>query len=125
MKFSTFKRIHLRGVTQNLKVIKVKGQEEESPVYNVTLALQKVYNVAFALIKKKTRKVTLTFVVADVAKHHIRRQQRNACILPRGRIRTEIFCDVGRHCYGLQERAEEAEVEVDEEQKENEKTGVE
>ena len=124
MKFSISKRIHLRGVTQNLKVIKIKGQEE-SPVYDVTLALHKIYNVAFAFIKKKTRKVTLTFVVADVAKHHIRRQQRNACILPRGRIRTEIFCDVGRHCYGLQERAEEAEMEVDEEQKENEKTGVE
>ncbi|KYM82571.1 hypothetical protein ALC53_07062 [Atta colombica] len=121
MKFLVSKRIHLRGITQNLKVIKVKGQEEESPV----LAFQKIYNVALALIKKKTRKVTLTFVVADVAKHHIRRQQRNACILPRGRIRTEIFCDVGRHCYELQERAEEAEVEVDEEQKENEKIDVE
>jgi len=81
----------------------------------------------FSLLKKKRKKVTLTFVVADVAKHHIRRQQRSACILPRGRIRTEIFRDVGRHCDGLQEKAEEAgdEEKMKKEEKENEEISVE
>lgn len=71
--------------------------------------------------KEKKKEITLTFAVANVAKYHVRRQ-RNACILPRGRICTEIFRDVGRHCdAGLQEVAEEiVEEKEGKEEEENE-----
>lgn len=56
MKFSASKRIHLREVTQNLKVIKVKGQEEESPVYDVPLLSRKSIMSLLPSLRKRQGK---------------------------------------------------------------------
>jgi len=71
----------------------IKHRASSAPPFCGVLPLKK---------KEKTRKKEreretsgLTFAVANVAEHHVRRVQRSGCILSRGLICTEISRDVG------------------------------